>query len=1693
MHFPFKFLLRVLLLTSLFLQMAAANLHAQIRIVEDSVICNNGQYQFKFRVENNSPSALISEVLIEVVAPTPAGVSISPAFFSYPAIAQGGTSIPLVADIIGPLNAGDQFCITARIKSNSPIFDEGCYPVPACGPAACVQLSDTPMECIDGLIDYTVVINNFSGSSIGSVRLIPDDPQIFVNLNDFLNPAQYTNPALTNVNILPGGQYALEMLMYGPGVVPGQLFSFTLEFYAGPNGSGALLCTARAENPMLTVEAELDAQAFLGNCPTMCDNLSLSATPIVENGDTCCWQFSLNNTFEELLVNQITFTSVNGTPLSPVLFDPGAWTVATTNSAPTFNLLPNPPGPIPMGNSGPVFRLCGPAGFNGAFPIAAKWFVRLPNNAILRECSKNFNLQVGCGSATTCEDLISQSGWSANTTAISITNGNVVFANVPGYTNPQGPRIYRSATLPNNGWKTEFKFRATDVCAPIGAALLPAVATAGTLQPSGFPAETNQDALGVLLFTERFTQSPIYLTPYIKNGTQRIVESCNIPIQEGVDYRVRLERLSLTNGKLTVFNAAGTTEIGSCCFDIPATLVGLNTLQAANFQLADPNRCVSGITEEWCNVQAPMGDCGGAPATCVTILQDSVFCENDVVKMRFTIKNNSTSAIQSIKLNAPNQQISFTPNVLNTNIPAGQTVTLIPDVLITGSGATAGKEFCYLFEAFAGLNASNKLPCIDSITDNCKIIPACTPLVECDKLSVIPFLQNQVNYDTCCYRFLLENNNPPGAVKRLTIVAADGALFEYGACEPDFLLTPLGFIQTLGVGIEHQSGSIPTGGLPCAITTCLPSGQTRQFNILWFDAAGNELCADSIVIGCPPPQTVVCDSLSANLRGLTVEDQNPCTFGLNIQNNAPAGSIQSLNFTSTQPIVVSSAGNNWNLGLSFPNFNMSANFNGGSVPTGYDDVVFNFEVPAGTTQQIIVQWKNPAGAVLCRDTVNAVCPALNVDCEQLSVIPSLDNQANDDTCCYRFLLENNNPPGAVKRLTIVAADGALFEYGACEPDFLLTPLGFIQTLGVGIEHQSGSIPTGGLPCAITTCLPSGQTRQFNILWFDAAGNELCADSIVIGCPPPQTVVCDSLSANLRGLTVEDQNPCTFGLNIQNNAPAGSIQSLNFTSTQPIVVSSAGNNWNLGLSFPNFNMSANYNGGSVPTGYDDVVFNFEVPAGTTQQIIVEWKNAAGEIVCRDTLNAVCPTPQTVNCDSLGYQFISTTQEGQDTCLFGLELLNYELSGILQAVTFSSNAPIQVQGAGNGWTLTPNGNNITATHAGGVLPSGTSLVFNFVVPAGQSQAISINWQDAGGNILCTQTLLATCPDDSTGQEDPCANCSLTLSGDELLCAENGGLEYRFFVNNNWNQAIRSLRIIPVDNALAVVPMELTFPAPGIAPGAVAGPFSVQINGNVAPGTPFCYTLEGRELPLDEDPRFVFRDTLNTGCRLVPDCSDPEEPQGLCVPLLSDSLSCSGGALSYTFTITNPAGNTFPITHLRFRVFDQDSLRFFVENIALTPPLQPGQSRTLTVPVWIHGMPEPGDQFCFALEAYDGNTPENWPTLGCDTLCVPLPACACETECYTCCTEADLRLPTGLSPNGDNKNDVYKVLSGEKACGPMEMRVLNQWGNVVWQSDDYRNDWDGSNQEGVPLPESTYFVLVRIKSTGLTISTFVDLRRR
>lgn len=72
--------------------------------------------------------------------------------------------------------------------------------------------------------------------------------------------------------------------------------------------------------------------------------------------------------------------------------------------------------------------------------------------------------------------------------------------------------------------------------------------------------------------------------------------------------------------------------------------------------------------------------------------------------------------------------------------------------------------------------------------------------------------------------------------------------------------------------------------------------------------------------------------------------------------------------------------------------------------------------------------------------------------------------------------------------------------------------------------------------------------------------------------------------------------------------------------------------------------------------------------------------------------------------------------------------------------------------------------------------------------------------------------------------------------------------------------------------------------------------------------------------------------------------------------------------------------------------------------------------------------------------------------------------------------LTIPTGFSPNNDGINDTFVIpeLTNYK---DVHLIVFNRWGNKVFESDDYQNDWDGTCQgnacigNGI-LPEGTYF---------------------
>lgn len=81
-------------------------------------------------------------------------------------------------------------------------------------------------------------------------------------------------------------------------------------------------------------------------------------------------------------------------------------------------------------------------------------------------------------------------------------------------------------------------------------------------------------------------------------------------------------------------------------------------------------------------------------------------------------------------------------------------------------------------------------------------------------------------------------------------------------------------------------------------------------------------------------------------------------------------------------------------------------------------------------------------------------------------------------------------------------------------------------------------------------------------------------------------------------------------------------------------------------------------------------------------------------------------------------------------------------------------------------------------------------------------------------------------------------------------------------------------------------------------------------------------------------------------------------------------------------------------------------------------------------------------------------------------------------------------GFSPNEDGSNDKF-VIEGLERYPGSKIQILSRWGDVVFESDDYQNDWAGSNQNGEVLPDDTYFFVLDV-SNGKRFKGYVELRR-
>jgi gliding motility-associated-like protein len=78
-------------------------------------------------------------------------------------------------------------------------------------------------------------------------------------------------------------------------------------------------------------------------------------------------------------------------------------------------------------------------------------------------------------------------------------------------------------------------------------------------------------------------------------------------------------------------------------------------------------------------------------------------------------------------------------------------------------------------------------------------------------------------------------------------------------------------------------------------------------------------------------------------------------------------------------------------------------------------------------------------------------------------------------------------------------------------------------------------------------------------------------------------------------------------------------------------------------------------------------------------------------------------------------------------------------------------------------------------------------------------------------------------------------------------------------------------------------------------------------------------------------------------------------------------------------------------------------------------------------------------------------------------------------------DIYIPSAFTPNGDGKNDVFRILGGQ--IRELDFRIYNRWGEVIFASRDRTQGWDG-RYKGKLQPNAVYvYFLKAILQNGAT----------
>lgn len=97
----------------------------------------------------------------------------------------------------------------------------------------------------------------------------------------------------------------------------------------------------------------------------------------------------------------------------------------------------------------------------------------------------------------------------------------------------------------------------------------------------------------------------------------------------------------------------------------------------------------------------------------------------------------------------------------------------------------------------------------------------------------------------------------------------------------------------------------------------------------------------------------------------------------------------------------------------------------------------------------------------------------------------------------------------------------------------------------------------------------------------------------------------------------------------------------------------------------------------------------------------------------------------------------------------------------------------------------------------------------------------------------------------------------------------------------------------------------------------------------------------------------------------------------------------------------------------------------------------------------------------------------------------------------SELNVFIPGGISPNGDGMNDLFVVPEFDyyRQFRNIRLSILNRWGELVYETPTYQNDWGGTANRGTYsgslLPAGVYYYQFRLEgnSTPLTGCVYIN----